>query len=73
MKRFRRNSNCDLRKIWESFGWLLFANFDNYVAEVRNVEADIKDGKISVKKLKGKNEKQAEELRFLFSGNEDWM
>ena len=73
MKNHKECSLKELKDVWEKFGWLMFSKFEDYVAEVRKVEADIQKGKITLKTLKNANDKKIHSLQAKLASNNETL
>ncbi|MGR3221064.1 MAG: hypothetical protein ACUZ8H_14805 [Candidatus Anammoxibacter sp.] len=63
MNKFEKCSLGELKDVWEKFGWVVFNKFEDYVAEVRKVESDLKAGKTTQKKLKVVNDEKIHDIQ----------
>lgn len=71
MKKLKKNSIKELENIWNEYGWVLFKNFEDYVTEVRKVEADLKKGKVALNQLKQNNDQMIQETELHFESMEE--
>lgn len=66
MSNIKKCSLVELKEIWEKFGWLIFKKFEDYVVEVRKVEADIQNDKIVLERLKEENDEKIHQVQLRF-------
>ncbi len=70
MRKVKKCSIRELEKIWMEYGWVCFKKFEDYVVEVRKVEADLQNGEISFHQLKEENDRKIDETELLSESNE---
>ncbi len=70
MRKVKECSIEELEKIWMEYGWVCFKKFEDYVVEVRKIEADLQNGAINFNQLKEDNNRKIDETDLLSESNE---